>query len=64
MRTALRWSSKFIIGGAVIFLIGLLPPIVAGLTVGTLESAASFFVIGILVLLIGMMIRKLQKSFG
>ncbi|MDA4114842.1 MAG: hypothetical protein OK474_12430 [Thaumarchaeota archaeon] len=60
----MRWSSKFIIGGTVIFLIGLLPPIVAGVTIGTLESAASFFATGILVLLIGMMIRKLQESFG
>jgi hypothetical protein len=62
--TALRWSTKFIIAGVVIILIGILPPALAGITVGTLEAAASIFTIGILVLLIGMGIRRLQKAFG
>jgi hypothetical protein len=62
--TALRWSTRFIIAGVVIILIGILPPALAGITIGTLEAAASIFTIGILVLLIGMGIRRLQKAFG
>jgi hypothetical protein len=61
---ALRWSTKFIIVGVAIILIGLVPPVAVGLTIGTLESTASLFTIGILVLLIGMGIRRLQKAFG
>ena len=60
----MRWSTKFIIAGVVIILIGILPPALAGITIGTLEAAASIFTIGILVLLIGMGIRRLQKAFG
>jgi hypothetical protein len=62
--TALRWSTRFIIAGVVIILIGILPPALAGITIGTLEAAASIFTIGILVLLIGIGIRRLQKAFG
>jgi hypothetical protein len=60
----LRWSTKLIIAGAVIILIGILLLVVAGITIGTLESAASIFTIGILVLLVGLGIRRLQKAFG
>jgi hypothetical protein len=60
----LRWSTKFIIVGVVIILVGVLLLVVAGITIGTLESAASIFTIGILVLLVGLGIRRLQKAFG
>ena len=60
----MRWSTKFIVAGAVIILIGVLLLVVAGITIGTLESAASIFTIGMLILLIGLGIRRLQKAFG
>ena len=60
----MRWSTKFIVAGVVIILIAVLLLVVAGITIGTLESAASIFTIGMLILLIGLGIRRLQKAFG
>jgi len=59
----LRWSVRLIVLGVLIVLIGLVPPIATGLSVGSAEAAASFFAIGILVLLVGFLLRRIQKAF-
>ncbi|MGA2199998.1 MAG: hypothetical protein ABSG45_08685 [Nitrososphaerales archaeon] len=53
---------RFIIVGALIILIGFVPLIASGLKIAALEGAVSLFAIGLLVLLIGLLIRKLQKA--
>jgi hypothetical protein len=61
--TALRWSTGFIAAGVSIALLGFAPLAASGVDVGPLENAASFFAIGILLLLVGLMLRKLRKMF-
>ena len=51
------------IAGALIFAFGFLPIYFSGITISTLEGAASFFAVGILVFLIGFLIRKVKKAF-
>jgi hypothetical protein len=60
---ALRWSTRFIVVGALIILIGFVPLIASGLKLATLEGAASLFATGLLVLFVGLMLRRLQKAF-
>jgi hypothetical protein len=61
---ALRWSVRLMVLGVLIILLGLVPPLATGLSVGSAEAAASFFAIGILVLLFGLLLRRLQKAFS
>jgi hypothetical protein len=49
--------------GALIFVVGFVPLYASGITIGTLEGASSFFVIGIFVFLVGFLIRKVVRSF-
>jgi len=60
----MRWSTKLIIAGLAICLIGVVPPYVSGLTITALENAASFIAVGLLFLLVGVMLRKLQRTFN
>ena len=58
----MRWSVRLILIGVVIILAGFIPPLVSGLSIGTAESTASIAVIGILVLLLGLLLRRVQKA--
>lgn len=58
----MRWSTRLIVIGVVIIAVGIIPLPFAGLTIGTLETTASFFVVGLLVLLIGVMLRRFQRA--
>ena len=60
----MRWSTRLIVAGVAICLIGVLPPYFSGPTIDALESAASFVAIGILILLLGVGLRKLQRAIG
>jgi hypothetical protein len=51
------------IAGVLIFAFGFLPLYFSGVTISTLEGAASFFAVGILVFLVGHLIRKVKKAF-
>jgi hypothetical protein len=44
-------------------LVGLIPPAALGVTIGSVESAASLIAVGLLVFLLGMLLRRLQKAF-
>ena len=59
----MRWSIRLMVLGVLIFLVGLVPPLATGLSVGSAEAAASFFAIGILFVLVGLLLRRIQKSF-
>jgi len=50
--------------GVLICLIGVLPPYFSGPTIAALEDAASFIAVGILILLLGVGLRKLQRALG
>lgn len=63
-RGALRWSTRLIIAGVLISAIGVLPPYFSGPTIDALESAAGFISVGILILLLGVGLRKLQRAIG
>ncbi len=58
----MRWSTRFIVVGALIILIGFVPLIASGLKMTALEGAASLFAIGLLVLFVGLLLRRLQKA--
>ena len=60
----MKWSTRLIAAGVLICLVGVIPPYYSGLTIGALESAASFIAVGILILLLGVMLRKLQRAIG
>jgi hypothetical protein len=49
--------------GVLIFAFGFGPLYFSGITIATLEGAASFFVVGIFVFLIGLLIRRVRKVF-
>jgi hypothetical protein len=49
--------------GVLIVALGFIPPYFGGITINTLEGTASFCAIGILVFLIGLLIRKAKKAF-
>jgi len=59
----MRWSTRLIILGVVVFAIGVVPLKYSGLTIPALENAAAFFATGILIILIGILLRKIQRSF-
>lgn len=59
----MKWSITLMIVGALIVVLGFIPPYLGGITINTLEGAASFCAIGILVFLIGLLIRKANKAF-
>ncbi len=59
----MRWSVRLMVIGVLVILVGFLPIYFSGLTIGTLESAASFFAVGLLILLVGIMLRTLRKTF-
>jgi hypothetical protein len=58
----MRWSLALIVVGLLLMLLGMVPLAVAGFSVGTLESSASFFATGLLILLVGVMLRKVHRS--
>jgi len=58
-----RWSTRLLVLGIVIMLVGLIPPAALGVTIGSVESAASLIAVGLLVFLLGMLLRRLQKAF-
>ena len=60
----MRWSTRLIIVGVLICLIGVIPVYYSGPTIDALESAAGFIAVGILVLLLGVGLRKLQRALG
>ena len=49
--------------GVLIMLVGFVPLLASGFTVAALEGAATFFATGLLIFLVGTMLRKLRKSF-
>lgn len=59
----MRWSTRLLVLGIVIMLVGLIPPAALGVTIGSVESAASLIAVGLLVFLLGMLLRRLQKAF-
>jgi hypothetical protein len=61
---ALKWSTRLIVLGVLICLIGVVPPYLSGPTIDALESAAGFISVGILILLLGVGLRKLQRAIG
>ena len=62
-RLAMRWSTRLIILGVLIFAIGFVPLKYYGLTVPTLENASAFFAVGILITLLGVLIRRINRAF-
>jgi predicted lipid-binding transport protein (Tim44 family) len=59
----LKWSITLMIAGALIVVLGFVPPYLGGITINTLEGTASFCAIGILIFLIGLLIRKAKRAF-
>ena len=60
----MRWSIRLILVGILVILAGFIPFALAGVTIPSLEVAASFFATGILIFLLGIMLRRLQKTFS
>jgi len=59
----LRWSARFMLVGVLICSVGFLPIYVNGVTLETLQGMASFLAIGVFVFLIGLLLRRLAKTF-
>jgi hypothetical protein len=49
--------------GVLIIVLGFIPPYFGGITINTLEGTASLFAIGILIFLVGLLIRRAGKAF-
>jgi hypothetical protein len=58
----MRWSTGFMLAGLLVMGLGFVPIFLAHITFGSLESAASFFAVGLLLFLIGFLLRRLRKS--
>ena len=59
----MKWSLSLMIFGILVIILGLVPPYFDGVTFNTLEVAASFFAVGILLFLVGLLIRRAKKVF-
>lgn len=59
----MRWSTRFIIPGAVIIALGCLPLVFGNFNDFALEYAASLVTFGLLLLLIGLGLRRITKAF-
>jgi hypothetical protein len=59
----LKWSIALMVIGVLIGVLGFIPLYAYGITIFTLESAASVIAIGLLVFLIGLLIRRATKVF-
>jgi hypothetical protein len=59
----LKWSIALMVTGVLIGILGFIPLYAYGITIFTLESAASVIAIGLLVFLIGLLIRRATKVF-
>jgi VIT1/CCC1 family predicted Fe2+/Mn2+ transporter len=58
----MRWSTGFMLAGLLVMGLGFVPIFLAHITFESLESAASFFAVGLLLFLIGFLLRRLSKS--
>lgn len=58
----MKWSITLMIAGILISLIGVVPPYFDGLTINALEVTASFLAVGILIFLVGLLIRKAKRA--
>jgi len=58
----MRWSTRIMIPGMLLIALGFVPLAFGHLNFDTLETAGSFFAVGVLVFLIGLMLRKVAKS--
>lgn len=58
----MKWSVGLIAAGALICALGFVPLYTGGITISTLEGAASFVAIGVFVFLIGIVVRRISKA--
>ena len=59
----MRWSTRFIIPGAAMIALGCLPLAFGNFNDFALEYAASLVTFGLLLLLIGLGLRRISKAF-
>jgi FtsH-binding integral membrane protein len=59
----MRWSTRFIIPGIFIIAVGIVPLALGHFNIVALEFAASVITVGLLILLIGLGLRRITKAF-
>jgi hypothetical protein len=60
----MRWSLGLMVIGTFVITLGFVPIYFNGITIVTLEGAASLFAVGIFVFLVGLLIRKATRVFS
>ena len=59
----MRWSTRFVLAGILVIGFGCIPLVLGHFNFFALEYASTLITIGLLILLIGLGLRRLTKSF-
>ena len=57
----MNWSITMIVTGILVVVIGFVPLYFGGVKIDTLETAASFAAVGILIFLVGVLMRRARR---
>lgn len=59
----MKWSLALMAVGISIIALGVIPLYFTGLTINTLEATASLFAVGLLIFLVGLLIRRTRNAW-
>lgn len=59
----MKWSIGIMVVGILLVALGFAPLVLGNISIGTLESAAAFFTVGIFIFLVGFALRRFRKAF-